>query len=81
VWETVESYRAAMQAAGAWAERRRTQAHAWMWNEITETLVQALRDDPRMTALLPDLEAEVARGALAPGAGARRLVATFRGTP
>ncbi len=78
VWDTVERYRAAMEAAGQFAARRSAQAHAWMWNEVSETLMAALRDDPRVARMLPELERRVAEGGQAPGAAARQLVAVFR---
>lgn len=78
VWENVGLYRAAMEKAGSFADRRSAQAHAWMWNEVAETLMQALKDDPRVAGLLPAMETGVADGSLAPGRAARQLVATFR---
>ena len=78
VWAMVETYRDTMDKAGALSERRISQAHAWMWNEVSETLLQALRDDPRVEHLLPEMEQGVAAGRLAPGAAARQLVSTFR---
>ena len=79
VWQTIGRYRQVMGDSGALAERRARQAHAWMWNEISETLLQTLRDDGAVAALLPALEARVVAGAMAPGAAARRLVRAFRG--
>ena len=78
VWDSVGIYRQAMEGCGAFAGRRSTQARAWMWNEVAETLMQALKDDPRVAELLPAMEQDVAGGAVAPGRAARQLVATFR---
>jgi LAO/AO transport system kinase len=78
VWANVGRFREVMEGCGHFTERRSTQAHAWMWNEIAETLLQTLKDDPRIAHHLPDLERRVADGELAPGAAARRLVSTFR---
>ncbi len=79
VWQTVGRYAATMKKAGRFAARRANQAHAWMWTEISETLLASLRDDPRLAAVLPELERRVADGHLAPGAAARQLVGAFRG--
>jgi LAO/AO transport system kinase len=79
VWAMVENYRATMTAAGQLASRRAAQAHAWMWSEVSETLLSALKDDNRVAEHLADLERDVAAGALAPAAAARRLIAAFRG--
>jgi LAO/AO transport system kinase len=78
VWEKVGAYRDAMVVTGAFAARRGEQAHAWMWNEVSETLLQALKDDARVAELLPAMERTVTQGQLAPGAAARQLVAVFR---
>ena len=79
VWKTIGAYGEVMTTSGALAERRSAQAHAWMWNEVSETLLQSLRDDPRVDRMLPEMERCVAAGRLAPGAAARQLVAAFRG--
>ncbi|MBX9635307.1 MAG: methylmalonyl Co-A mutase-associated GTPase MeaB [Magnetospirillum sp.] len=78
VWKVVGDYRHAMEGKGAWGERRSAQAHAWMWNEVAETLMQTLKDDPRIAQLLPAMEKSVADGLMAPGRAARQLVGTFR---
>lgn len=80
VWEMVQRHRDTLGASGALTARRAEQARAWMWNEVSETLLQSLREDQRIAALLPEMERTVAAGQLAPGAAARALVARFRGT-
>lgn len=79
VWNTIAGFRDTMERTGALDARRAEQAHAWMWNEVSETLLQALRDDPRVERMLPEMERGVAAGRMAPGAAARQLVRTFRG--
>lgn len=78
VWTTIGQYRDAMRKSGGFDHRRAAQAHAWMWNEISETLLQALREDSRVAVRLPDLEHAVTRGTLSPGRAARQLIDTFR---
>ena len=78
VWDTVTGFRRAMAEGDRFARRRAAQAHAWMWNEVSETLLAALRDDPRLGPLLPELEHRVSTGELAPGRAARQLVDIFR---
>jgi len=78
VWDTVTAFQGAMETTGSFASRRAAQAHAWMWTEVSETLLAALRDDPRLGRMLPELERRVSAGDLAPGAAARQLVAAFR---
>jgi LAO/AO transport system kinase len=79
IWQAVERYRKALGASGALAARRAEQARAWLWSELSEGLLALLREDARVTALLTETERAVASGRLSPSAGARRLLAAFRG--
>lgn len=79
IWETIGRYRETMQAAGAFGQRRAEQARAWMWNEVQESLIQALRQHPAVREALPALEADVLDGTLPPAVAARDLVARFLG--
>lgn len=78
VWQTASRFRAAVGEAGI-AKRRATQARAWLWNEVGETLMSALRGHPDVKRQVAQLEREVERGALAPSAAARRLLDAFLG--
>ena len=78
VWETVGRFRAAVGEAGM-AQRRATQARAWLWNEVGETLMSALRSHPDVRRQVAPLEREVERGTLTPSAAARRLLEAFLG--
>jgi LAO/AO transport system kinase len=77
VWEAVEAFRAAVTASGEADEHRALQAVAWMWSEVQDTLVDRLRDDRAVAALVDGLEAEVAAGTVAPTTAARRLLDAF----
>jgi LAO/AO transport system kinase len=78
VWDAVGRYRKAQGDAGI-AKRRGAQARAWLWNEIGETLMAALRQHPDVRQRLGALERDVESGALAPSTAARRVLATFLG--
>ncbi|MBM3621067.1 MAG: methylmalonyl Co-A mutase-associated GTPase MeaB [Alphaproteobacteria bacterium] len=78
VWETAGRFRAAIGEAGI-AKRRAAQARAWLWNEVGETLMSALRGHADVKRQVAQLEREVERGALAPSAAARRLLDAFLG--
>jgi len=80
----VLAHRRALEAAApgapdALAAKRTRQAKAWMWREVNESLLAALKGHPAVAARLPALEAEVAAGTTSPTAAARRLLAAFRG--
>lgn len=81
VWKTVTAYRDTMQANGAFAQRRADQAKAWMWNEVSETLMSRLRRHAGVKTRLKDLERAVAEGRETPAAAARILLETFLGDP
>ncbi len=79
VWRAVESHRRALRAAGELGRRREAQARHWMWGEVGESLIAALRGAPAAAALIPGLERDVGAGRVTPGAAARRLLDAFRG--
>ncbi|MDQ1460254.1 MAG: GTPase, partial [Actinomycetota bacterium] len=53
------------------------QAREWMWSEVSETLLDRLRADPRVRADVNGLEADVVSGRTSPTAAARRLLERF----
>jgi LAO/AO transport system kinase len=79
IWETALRYRAAMERSGRWAERRAAQARAWLWAELSDTLMAALQAHPGVKKRLAALEAEVAAGRLTPPAAAAELLDVFLG--
>ncbi|MFO0998640.1 MAG: methylmalonyl Co-A mutase-associated GTPase MeaB [Alphaproteobacteria bacterium] len=79
VWQAVERCRAAKEASGALERRRQDQARRWLWSEVSESLLDSVRSHPGVRSKLKAIEAEVASGRLAPGAGAARLLAIFEG--
>ncbi len=78
-WRTVEDYWVVMGKNGAFDQRRRNQAVAWMWAEIKDTLNERFRAAPVVAAKIEDLERQVANGTLAPATGAQKLLAAFLG--
>ncbi|ABS63324.1 LAO/AO transport system ATPase [Parvibaculum lavamentivorans DS-1] len=74
VWEAAQSHHEALSGAGELTRLRAAQARAWMWTEIREGLLGALKADPKAAKLLPELEREVAEGLTTPTAAARRLL-------
>jgi LAO/AO transport system kinase len=73
-WETIEKYRAALDAAGALAEKRRRQALDWMWALVDAGLRQRFREHPSVRQTLAGALDAVARGLLTPAAAAHRLL-------
>lgn len=81
VWEAVTAYRAAQQAGGFWAARRREQARHWLHQALDQGLRQRFFSHPAVQAALPTLEADVTAGALSSYAAARRLLDLYDARP
>ncbi len=77
IWDTVERFRVAMTGSGELAAKRATQARAWLWNEMAETLIESLKDDPDMQRRVAAIEAAVGSGDASPRVAAAELVAIF----
>ena len=77
VWQKIEDYSEKMNASGEFATRRAKQAKAWMWSEIEESLIAALRIHPEIAKRVDALEGEVAEGERSPGAAAREILSAF----
>jgi LAO/AO transport system kinase len=75
VWKQVQADHEALSAAGDLERLRARQRRAWLWSEVTDALMERIRNDPRVADLVPVIEADVDAGTLAPVAGARRLLA------
>ncbi len=77
VWDAVMSFRAAVSADGELVEARSTQATAWLWSEIGDTLIDRFRSDPAVANRLQSVEEDVAAGRITPGRAATALLDTF----
>jgi len=77
IWETVGIFSKSVRTSGEFAKRRQAQAKAWMWDEVNETVARALRHDINVAAILPELEALVENGELAPTKAARTILEKF----
>ncbi len=75
VWGQVVLHRQKAEAVGAFAATRRAQQVRWMWTLLQERVTQKVRTDPTIRARLPELEAQVAAGTLAPTLAANALAA------
>lgn len=77
LWEKIIEHRSRLTASGALAEKRQAQMLRWMWTLVEDRLVSALRSDPKIAAVIGDLEAEVLTGKLTPSIAADRIIAAF----
>ena len=78
VWAAVESHRDLLTSTGELERRRRDQARAWLWSEVTGRLTSVFRADPEVSRLLPELERAVVAGELSPTTAAGQMLESFR---
>lgn len=78
-WDDIERFRAALEASGIWAQRRREQARAALWSEIDAGLIERFRAAPAVARRLAAVEQEVMAGTQTPATAARALLAGFIG--
>jgi LAO/AO transport system kinase len=76
-WATIGRYRDAMADNGELAACRARQAQAWMWNDVGDSLLAALKAHPAVAGRLAEFEAKVTAGEMAPATAARALLAAF----
>ncbi len=79
VWDAVGSFREIATTAGRFEARRSEQAAAWMWDEVTENLLDRLHNDPHLKARIENLEAAVRDGQISAAAAARNILQDFEG--
>jgi LAO/AO transport system kinase len=73
-WTAVSECVAQLRETGELAKLRSSQAVAWMWDEIRESLLDAFRGNPAVAARWPEVEAAVRDGRLSPASAARTLL-------
>jgi len=77
VWETVLEHRKVHEESGEFRMRRALQARDWMWTEVSENLLTALKSDRRVREQIPLLEAAASEGRIPPTVAARQLLELF----
>ncbi len=77
MWAQVVEHRRRFEASGEGAKKRRDQQVKWMWTMLEDLLFVRLRSDPSVKAILPDLERQVAEGALSPTFAVNKIAAAL----
>jgi LAO/AO transport system kinase len=78
LWDAIGELVAAARTSGELDQRRADQARAWMWSEVTDTLLDELRHDGAVRARIDELEDDVSCGRMSPAAAAREVLTAFR---
>ncbi len=74
MWDDLVAAHADLVASGALDDLRATQATTWMWDEVTESMLDRLRARPDVETQLVELESAVAAGDVSPTAAAHALL-------
>jgi LAO/AO transport system kinase len=74
LWEKVEDHRRRLEATGELQSKRQQQDLRWMWALINERMRERLTSGPELRDRVPQIEREVAAGALSPMAGADTIL-------
>ena len=78
VWQLIIDYRNLLDTAGEISSRRIAQSSAWMWNEISEGLLEELKQSELIMSHIDSIENEVKNGNLPPTVAARKLIKKFK---
>lgn len=76
LWQSLTDAHERLRADGL-DDLRARQSTAWMWSEVTDTLLEQLRSHPGVRERVPALERAVAAGEVAAAAAAQQLLAAF----
>ena len=74
VWDAITKLESTIRASGELESNRRAQAVAWLWAEVTDTLVESFRSDSQLSTEVTAVETAVANGFQSPLSGARTLL-------
>jgi LAO/AO transport system kinase len=78
LWQKVEDHRAAMQASGEFAARRRQQQVKWRWSMLEQRMMARLRADSAIRTKVKKIEAEVADGRVSPAVAVEKIAEMLR---
>ena len=76
-WELVLKHRAILESSGQLMDRRAAQARDWMWSEVSDSLIAALKNDTEVRKHIPSLETATSDGRIPPTVAAGQLLDIF----
>jgi LAO/AO transport system kinase len=77
VWERIGTHKKLTGQSGEWAKKRLAQQIRWMWAMVDDRLLNRLKTDAKVKALIPTLENEIAEGRTTPTLAVDRIFKTF----
>ncbi len=78
IWAGIEAFKRAKCQDNAFDKKRTTQATAWMWNEVHETLYEQLHGATEVSQLLPKVITATQNGTMTPSEAARKILTAFK---
>jgi LAO/AO transport system kinase len=79
LWETIRKYQEARGVDVELAEQRREQAVAWMWSELSDSLMTRFKGHEAIAARIKQMETDVKAAKIAPTTAAEKLLEIFLG--
>jgi LAO/AO transport system kinase len=77
LWNELEAHRSRLEESGELDRERARQSRAWLWALVEERLKERLLSEPRIAAMLGDLESAVERGELSAREAAERVLEAY----
>lgn len=77
IWAVVETFRNQREASGDLARVRARQSVTWLWSELSENLLELMRQDEALKQQIAALEKAVATGDASPRVAAFQLINEF----
>lgn len=78
IWSIIQDYRQKMTTNGELAATRAAQAKAWLWNEMTASLLEFLKHDADTRRRVETLEKQVAAGEMSPRVAAQQMLSDLK---
>ncbi|MBL8631288.1 MAG: methylmalonyl Co-A mutase-associated GTPase MeaB [Rhodospirillaceae bacterium] len=77
VWEKIGIHKKLTGQSGEWAKKRLAQQIRWMWAMVDDRLLNRLKTDSNVKALIPTLENEIAEGRITATLAVDRIFKSF----
>ncbi len=78
IWTLISHFRTTMTDNGAIKKSRARQAKAWLWSEISVTLLESLQSNDAIRSRVTELEQQVAGGATSPWVAAQEIINAYQ---
>lgn len=77
VWKVVLKHHQVIERSGELTQRRAEQARKWLWADLRDSLMTALKNDSGAARLIPELESAVSEGRVPAGVAATQILNRF----